>query len=145
MKTLRYRKKCLDWNQVLLLSDRTRSKRKNLSIIFMSFIVADSVPSPQNRPEGHILLADSVRGKHFSLANLVLHRRICRPLSPPPPPPLPYTAKKRVESILDFQLICHLHSGTKCLHTWYINNMYQNVSGKSIENQELILRVFLLC
>ena len=29
------------------------------------------------------------------------------------------TAKKRVESILDFQLICHLHSGTKCLHTWY--------------------------
>ena len=26
-----------------------------------------------------------------------------------------------------------------------INNMYQNVSGKSIENQELILRVFLLC
>ena len=22
--------------------------------------------------------------------------------------------KKRVESILDFQLICHLHSGTKC-------------------------------
>ena len=29
------------------------------------------------------------------------------------------TAKKRVESILDFQLIYHLHSGTKCLHTWY--------------------------
>ena len=26
-----------------------------------------------------------------------------------------------------------------------VNNMYQNVSGKSIENQELILRVFLLC
>ena len=25
-----------------------------------------------------------------------------------------------------------------------VNNMYQNVSGKSIENQELILRVFLL-
>ena len=24
------------------------------------------------------------------------------------------TAKKRVESILDFQLICHLHSGTYC-------------------------------
>ena len=55
------------------------------------------------------------------------------------------TAKKRVESILDFQLICHLHSGTKCLHTCMVqtvNNMYQNVSGKSIENQELILRVF---
>ena len=30
-----------------------------------------------------------------------------------------HTAKERVESILDFQLICHLHSGTKCLHTWY--------------------------
>ena len=29
------------------------------------------------------------------------------------------TAKKRVGSILDFQLICHLHSGTICLHTWY--------------------------
>ena len=27
------------------------------------------------------------------------------------------TAKKRVESILDFRLICHLHSGTKCLRT----------------------------
>ena len=26
-----------------------------------------------------------------------------------------------------------------------VNNMYQNVSGKSIENQELIRRVFLLC
>ena len=26
---------------------------------------------------------------------------------------------KRVESILDFQLTCQLHSGTKCLHTWY--------------------------
>ena len=26
-----------------------------------------------------------------------------------------------------------------------VNNMYQNVSGKSIENQELILGVFLLC
>ena len=26
-----------------------------------------------------------------------------------------------------------------------VNNMYQIVSGKSIENQELILRVFLLC
>ena len=25
-----------------------------------------------------------------------------------------HTAKKRVESILDFQLICHLHSGTYC-------------------------------
>ena len=24
------------------------------------------------------------------------------------------TAKKRVESILDFQLICHLYSGTYC-------------------------------
>ena len=24
------------------------------------------------------------------------------------------TAKKRVESILDLQLICHLHSGTYC-------------------------------
>ena len=24
------------------------------------------------------------------------------------------TAKKRVESILDFQFICHLHSGTYC-------------------------------
>ena len=67
-----------------------------------------------------------------------------------------YTAKKkRVESILDFQLICHLHSGTKCLHTWHkpltiiVNGLcqaflYQNVSDKSIENQELILRVFLL-
>ena len=28
-------------------------------------------------------------------------------------------AKKRVESILDFQLICHLHSGTYC------NGLYQ--------------------
>ena len=36
------------------------------------------------------------------------------------PYPVPIaTAKKRVEIILDFQLICHLHSGTKCLHTWY--------------------------
>ena len=26
-----------------------------------------------------------------------------------------------------------------------VNNMYQNVSGKSIENQELILRVFFCC
>ena len=25
--------------------------------------------------------------------------------------------KKNTESILDFQLICHLHSGTKCVHT----------------------------
>ena len=46
------------------------------------------------------------------------------------------TAKKRVESILDFQLICHLHS---------VNGLYQNVSDKSIENQELTLHVFLLC
>ena len=53
--------------------------------------------------------------------------------------------KKRVESILDFQLIFHLHSGTKCLYlVQTVNNMYQNVRGKSIENQELILRVFLL-
>ena len=29
------------------------------------------------------------------------------------------TAKIRMESILDFQLIYHLHSGTKCLRTWY--------------------------
>ena len=26
-----------------------------------------------------------------------------------------------------------------------VNNMYQNVSGKSIENQELILRAFFCC
>ena len=26
----------------------------------------------------------------------------------------PFTVKKRVESILDFRLICHLHSGTYC-------------------------------
>ena len=45
------------------------------------------------------------------------------------------TAKKRVE------LICHLRSGTKYLHTGY-NILYQNVSDKSIENQELIQRVF---
>ena len=48
--------------------------------------------------------------------------------------------KKRVESILDFQLICHLHSDTKCLHTKY--KLLTNVSDKSIENQELILRFF---
>ena len=31
------------------------------------------------------------------------------------------TAKKRVESILDFQLIYHLHSGTKCF-TFVVQN-----------------------
>ena len=27
-----------------------------------------------------------------------------------------FTGKKRVESLNDFQMICHLHSVTECLH-----------------------------
>ena len=27
-----------------------------------------------------------------------------------------FTGKKRVESLYDFQMICHLHSVTECLH-----------------------------
>ena len=48
-----------------------------------------------------------------------------------------HSKKECVESILHYRLICHLHSGT-----YIVNILYQNVSGKSIENQELIRRVF---
>ena len=56
------------------------------------------------------------------------------------------TAKKRVESILDFQLICHtIWYILLTVCTRYVNILYQNVSDKSIENQGLILRVFFCC
>ena len=41
------------------------------------------------------------------------------------------TGKKRVESLYDFQMICHLHSVTE-------------LSDKSFENHKVIRRVFFL-
>ena len=50
--------------------------------------------------------------------------------------------KKRVESV-DLSLTFWYILLTVC--TRYVNILYKSVSDKSIENQELIRRVFLLC
>ena len=50
------------------------------------------------------------------------------------------TAKKRVESNFDLQLIDRSHSDTGDV----VSILYQNVNDQSIANQNLIRRVFLL-